>query len=123
MLVDLRAVHQGHGYRAVPGQVDLGRQVSCPFSMAGWRLRLMEGDSFDDGPSDYTADLLNFFDDQKIKSTMFIVGSRVSYLSCIQSRHDLDLWFVIGHFTSDYPSSRIYGRTSTFDAHLVPSSP
>ena len=32
--------------------------------------------SFDDGPSDYTADLVNYMDEQQIKSTFFIVGSR-----------------------------------------------
>lgn len=43
--------------------------VECPDKLT-W------GVSYDDGPSDYTADLLNFFDDQKLTSTFFIVGSR-----------------------------------------------
>ncbi|KIO33984.1 carbohydrate esterase family 4 protein [Tulasnella calospora MUT 4182] len=43
--------------------------VSCPDKLT-W------GVSFDDGPSDYTADLLNYMDDVKLKSTFFVVGSR-----------------------------------------------
>lgn len=46
--------------------------VSCP-DKDTW------GVSYDDGPSDYTADLLNYMDDVKLKSTFFVVGSRVGY--------------------------------------------
>lgn len=35
------------------------------------------GVSFDDGPSDYTQQLLDFLDTKSIKSTFFVVGSRV----------------------------------------------
>ncbi|KAJ1306364.1 hypothetical protein OPQ81_007370 [Rhizoctonia solani] len=43
--------------------------TTCP-DKATWGL------SFDDGPSPYTPDLLNYLDDNKIKSTFFVVGSR-----------------------------------------------
>jgi peptidoglycan/xylan/chitin deacetylase (PgdA/CDA1 family) len=35
------------------------------------------GVSFDDGPSDYTPKLLNYLSEKQIKSTFFVVGSRV----------------------------------------------
>ncbi|TFK68114.1 glycoside hydrolase/deacetylase [Pluteus cervinus] len=37
------------------------------------------GLSFDDGPAPYTPDLLDFLDQQKLKATFFVVGSRVYY--------------------------------------------
>ncbi|KAG8905066.1 chitin deacetylase [Tulasnella sp. 403] len=43
---------------------------------AGNTAAAADQSSYDDGPSDYTADLLNFMDDNKLKSTFFIVGSR-----------------------------------------------
>ncbi|CAE6531665.1 unnamed protein product [Rhizoctonia solani] len=43
--------------------------TTCP-DKATWGL------SFDDGPSPYTPDLLNYLDANKIKSTFFVVGSR-----------------------------------------------
>lgn len=73
--------------------------VSCPDKLT-W------GVSFDDGPSDYTADLLNYMDDVKLKSTFFVVGSRVgrrgiwhgiSYLTIATS--------FSGHLSSKHPSS------------------
>ncbi|OAV89892.1 hypothetical protein PTTG_00068 [Puccinia triticina 1-1 BBBD Race 1] len=44
--------------------------VSCP-DKATW------GASFDDGPSPDTPTLLNYLDQQKLKTTFFVVGSRV----------------------------------------------
>lgn len=35
------------------------------------------GASFDDGPSEYTPTLLKYLDDQSLKATFFVVGSRV----------------------------------------------
>jgi len=43
--------------------------TTCPDKLT-WGL------SYDDGPSDYTADLLNFMNDNTLTSTFFIVGSR-----------------------------------------------
>lgn len=43
--------------------------TTCP-DKATWGL------SFDDGPSPYTPDLLNYLDQNNIKSTFFVVGSR-----------------------------------------------
>ncbi|RHZ80580.1 hypothetical protein Glove_134g39 [Diversispora epigaea] len=42
----------------------------CP-NKGDWGL------TFDDGPSDYTNDLVDFLDSQGVKATFFIVGSRV----------------------------------------------
>ncbi|KAH7103383.1 hypothetical protein BKA62DRAFT_696780 [Auriculariales sp. MPI-PUGE-AT-0066] len=37
------------------------------------------GSSFDDGPTDYTNELLQYLEAEKMKSTFFVVGSRVAY--------------------------------------------
>lgn len=44
--------------------------LSCP-NKRDWGL------TFDDGPSDYTNDLVDYLDSQGVKATFFIVGSRV----------------------------------------------
>ncbi|KAH7093884.1 glycoside hydrolase/deacetylase, partial [Auriculariales sp. MPI-PUGE-AT-0066] len=36
------------------------------------------GSSFDDGPSDYTNELLQYLEQQKLRTTFFVVGSRVA---------------------------------------------
>ncbi|KAG5644308.1 hypothetical protein DXG03_008726 [Asterophora parasitica] len=44
--------------------------TECPAPMT-WGL------TYDDGPSYYTSDLLNYLDQENLKSTFFVVGSRV----------------------------------------------
>jgi peptidoglycan/xylan/chitin deacetylase (PgdA/CDA1 family) len=50
------------------------------------------GVSFDDGPSPYTPKLLNYLNEKDIKSTFFVVGSRV-----ISRPEILQTEFMIGH--------------------------
>lgn len=46
------------------------------------------GLSYDDGPSHYTSDLLNYLDEHKLKSTFFVVGSRViSFPDILQTQY------------------------------------
>ena len=46
------------------------------------------GLTYDDGPSFYTSNLLNFLDQEKLKSTFFVVGSRViSFPSILQTQY------------------------------------
>jgi len=55
--------------------------TTCPDKLT-WGL------TFDDGPSPYTPDLLNFLDSQNLHATFFVVGSRViSYPSTLQSEY------------------------------------
>ncbi|KAG8961267.1 chitin deacetylase [Tulasnella sp. 419] len=55
--------------------------TTCPDKFT-WGL------SFDDGPSEYTPDLLDYLDVQQIKSTFFVVGSRaVSRPQTLQAEH------------------------------------
>ncbi|KAG9004128.1 chitin deacetylase [Tulasnella sp. JGI-2019a] len=70
--------------------------------------KLTWGVSFDDGPTPYTTDLLNFMDDVKIKSTFFIVGSRAI------SRPDiLQAEYMAGHQLSVHTWSHPYLTTLT----------
>ncbi|PPQ77951.1 hypothetical protein CVT25_015426 [Psilocybe cyanescens] len=46
--------------------------ADCPTKM-DWGL------TFDDGPAPYTPNLMEYLDEQKIKATFFVVGSRVFY--------------------------------------------
>lgn len=44
--------------------------------------------TYDDGPGYYTSDLLHYLDEQKLKSTFFVVGSRViSFPSILQAEY------------------------------------
>lgn len=46
------------------------------------------GLTYDDGPSFYTSDLLNYLDSQELKSTFFVVGSRViSFPNILQTQY------------------------------------
>lgn len=46
------------------------------------------GLTYDDGPSPYTSDLLAYLDEVKLKSTFFVVGSRViSYPEILQAEY------------------------------------
>ncbi|KAF8078307.1 chitin deacetylase [Lyophyllum atratum] len=55
--------------------------TECPTAMT-WGL------TYDDGPSFYTSDLLNYMDQEKLKSTFFVVGSRViSYPATLQTEY------------------------------------
>ncbi|KAF5377610.1 hypothetical protein D9615_005128 [Tricholomella constricta] len=55
--------------------------TECPTPMT-WGL------TYDDGPSFYTSDLLNYLDQEKLKSTFFVVGSRViSFPSILQTQY------------------------------------
>ncbi|KAF9568522.1 hypothetical protein CPC08DRAFT_813563 [Agrocybe pediades] len=55
--------------------------TECPTAM-NWGL------TYDDGPSFYTSNLLNFLDQEKLKSTFFVVGSRViSFPSILQTQY------------------------------------
>jgi len=55
--------------------------TTCPDKLT-WGL------TFDDGPSPYTPDLLNFLDSQNLHATFFVVGSRViSYPSTLQAEY------------------------------------
>ncbi|RDB29322.1 Chitin deacetylase [Hypsizygus marmoreus] len=55
--------------------------VECPTAMS-WGL------TYDDGPSFYTSDLLNYLDQENLKSTFFVVGSRViSFPNILQTQY------------------------------------
>ncbi|KIM48338.1 carbohydrate esterase family 4 protein [Hebeloma cylindrosporum] len=55
--------------------------TECPTAM-DWGL------TYDDGPSFYTSNLLSYLDQQKLKSTFFVVGSRViSFPSILQTEY------------------------------------
>ncbi|KZT23793.1 carbohydrate esterase family 4 protein [Neolentinus lepideus HHB14362 ss-1] len=55
--------------------------VSCPDKLT-WGL------TYDDGPSPYTPTLLNYLDEQSLKSTFFVVGSRaLSYPATLQAEY------------------------------------
>lgn len=55
--------------------------VECP-SKNTWGL------TYDDGPSFYTPNLLDYLDEQKLKSTFFVVGSRViSFPATLQAEY------------------------------------
>ena len=55
--------------------------TECPTAM-DWGL------TYDDGPSFYTSNLLSYLDQQKLKSTFFVVGSRViSFPSILQTQY------------------------------------
>ncbi|KAH9822669.1 family 4 carbohydrate esterase [Melampsora americana] len=57
--------------------------TSCP-NKGTW------GASFDDGPSPYTPSLLQYLDQNKLKATFFVVGSRaISYPSILQAEYML----------------------------------
>lgn len=54
--------------------------VDCPTPLT-WGL------TYDDGPAPYTSNLLNFLDQENLKSTFFVVGSRViSFPSTLQTQ-------------------------------------
>lgn len=72
--------------------------------------KLTWGVSFDDGPSPYTPDLLNFMDDVQIKSTFFIVGSRA-----ISRPEILQAEFMAGHQLCTHTWSHPYLTTLTND--------
>lgn len=50
------------------------------------------GVSYDDGPGDYTPDLINYLNEEEIKATFFTVGSRV-----ISRPATLQLEYMLGH--------------------------
>lgn len=50
------------------------------------------GVSYDDGPSDYTPQLINYLNDEQIKATFFTVGSRV-----VSRPQTLQLEYMLGH--------------------------
>ncbi|KAF8168252.1 hypothetical protein B0H34DRAFT_645742 [Crassisporium funariophilum] len=55
--------------------------TECPTPM-NWGL------TYDDGPSFYTSNLLNYLDQQSLKSTFFVVGSRViSFPATLQTQY------------------------------------
>jgi len=55
--------------------------TECPTAM-DWGL------TYDDGPSFYTSNLLSYLDQQKLKSTFFVVGSRViSFPAILQTQY------------------------------------
>jgi peptidoglycan/xylan/chitin deacetylase (PgdA/CDA1 family) len=55
--------------------------TDCPTSM-DWGL------TYDDGPAFYTSNLLNYLNDHQLKSTFFVVGSRViSFPSILQAEY------------------------------------
>lgn len=46
------------------------------------------GLTYDDGPSFYTSDLLHYLDEKQLKSTFFVVGSRViSFPQTLQTQY------------------------------------
>ncbi|KAF5312597.1 hypothetical protein D9619_003476 [Psilocybe cf. subviscida] len=64
------------------GKTDI---TTCPTKM-DWGL------TYDDGPSFYTSNLLNYLDQESLKSTFFVVGSRViSFPATLQTQ------FMAGH--------------------------
>lgn len=89
--------------------------VECPDKLT-W------GVSYDDGPSDYTADLLNFFDDHQMKATMFIVGSRVSRIVHGPMKYSNDE-LLAGYFSTQHSSGGVHGWSSAVSTHMVASFP
>ncbi|KAG8890033.1 chitin deacetylase, partial [Tulasnella sp. 332] len=70
--------------------------------------KLTWGVSYDDGPTPYTVDLLNFMSDVDIKSTFFIVGSRaISWSQTLQAE------YMAGHQLSVHTWSHPYLTTLT----------
>ncbi|KAG8862285.1 chitin deacetylase [Tulasnella sp. 330] len=68
--------------------------------------KLTWGVSYDDGPTPYTTDLLNFMSDVDIKSTFFIVGSRaISWSQTLQAE------YMAGHQLSVHTWSHPYLTT------------
>jgi peptidoglycan/xylan/chitin deacetylase (PgdA/CDA1 family) len=47
------------------------------------------GLTYDDGPAFYTPNLLDYLDEQKLKATFFIIGSRAAYLPAVLQREYL----------------------------------
>lgn len=55
--------------------------TTCPDKLT-WGL------TYDDGPSFYTSNLMDYLDEQKLKSTFFVVGSRViSFPATLQEQY------------------------------------
>lgn len=55
--------------------------TTCPDKLT-WGL------SYDDGPAFYTSNLLDYLDEQRLKSTFFVVGSRVlSFPATVQTEY------------------------------------
>lgn len=64
--------------------------------------------TYDDGPSYYTPNLLKYLDEQQIKSTFFVVGSRViSFPQTLQEE------FMSGHQVAVHTWSHPYLTTLT----------
>lgn len=59
--------------------------IDCPDKMT-WGL------TYDDGPAFYTPNLLQYLDEQNLKTTFFVVGSR-----CLQSPRTLQAEYMGGH--------------------------
>lgn len=75
----------------------------CPDKMT-WGL------TYDDGPSLYTPDLLNYLDEQKLKTTFFVVGSRViSFPHILQAEYLADHQIAV-HTWSHYPLTTLSTR-------------
>lgn len=75
--------------------------VSCPDKYT-WGL------TYDDGPSYYTPNLLKYLDEQQIKSTFFVVGSRViSFPATLQEE------YMSGHQVAVHTWSHPYLTTLT----------
>jgi hypothetical protein len=62
------------------------------------------GASFDDGPSEFTPNVLQYLDENKLKATFFIVGSRaVSSPDILRAEYMAghQLWYVFPHLQSE----------------------
>ena len=64
-------------YHGLPRQADLGWGLFKRVSPLHSTHLLAIGLSFDDGPSPDTPRLINYLAEQNLKSTFFLVGSRV----------------------------------------------
>ena len=107
-----------HGRRTSRPVPTSSRGVSGYYKfLVHWPIHLTLSSSYDDGPSPWTPDLLNFMSDKNLTSTFFIVGSRVR-ISCVL--HALPLTHPVGHRPACHPSIRVHGRTPTLSSHLVP---
>ena len=75
--------------------------VTCPDQLT-WGL------SFDDGPSPYTPDLLQFLEENQLNTTFFVVGSRV-----ISRPQMLQTEYMAGHHISVHTWSHTMLTTQT----------
>jgi hypothetical protein len=76
LLVDLWSMHSRERYHYLPRQAHLGFEVCRPMDTDCQPDANICSASFDDGPSPDTPRLLQYLNQNNLKSTFFVVGSR-----------------------------------------------